>query len=442
MRTRATRRPARRFPLQLVLGSWACVCLAATAPTAAAEAYIEPEEAARLGLEVGWRTQAVVDAYQRRMVDWRLAGDRLYATSSSGTVTAIDAVTGAELWVSNNGRANLVTSGVGTNGDVVAMVNGSRLYVLDAGDGHVRWQRDLDGIPIGAPAVTDKQVFVALVTGLVEGYDLAAPRATPWFYQSSGSIYADAQLLGGVVAWPNDLGAVYVADAEQARVKFRLATDGEVRAAPSGRDNYLYIASTDHNVYCMEEDRRRLVWDYATGYPIEERPAVINDRVYVASREPRLHALRAKDANPVWTAEGVSRFAAVGGEFVYGLTNESQLVALTKDGGVPVAGLPLDREQTCLPNDKTDRLYVVNEDGYVQCLHPAGASTPTYYAEQPVAADEEAVQPFVDEPADRPQDEPLDQPDENPFRADQVPADEPDDAGAEENPFGTFDPFE
>ncbi len=442
MRNRANRRPTRRFPLHTLQ----CVCAfvgfaAATAPgVASADRYIEPEEAARLGLEVGWRTQAVVDAYQRRIVDWRLAGDRLYATSSSGTVTAINAETGDELWVSNNGRSGLITSGVGTNGDIVAVVNGSRLYALDAGDGHVRWQRDLDGIPIGAPAVTDKRVFVALVTGLVEGYDLEEPKSTPWFYQSSGSIYSDAELLGGVVAWPNDLGAVYVADAERVRVQFRLATDGEVRAAPSARDGFLYIASTDHRVYCMEKGRRRLVWDYATGYPVEERPAVINDRVYAASGEPRLHALQAKDATPLWTAGGVARLAAVGGDYVYGLTDESELVALAKDSGVAVAGMAIDREQTCLVNDQTDRVFVVNDDGYVQCLYPIGASDPTYYAEQPTAPEEEAEAeaPVVDEPVE----EPADEPEDNPFRSDPAPADEPDDAADDENPFGEFNPFE
>ena len=66
--------------------------------------------------------------------------------------------------------ARLLTSEAAANEEYVAVVNGSMLYVLDRVGGSVRWQRRLRGAPGAGPALSETQVFVPMIDGMVEAY--------------------------------------------------------------------------------------------------------------------------------------------------------------------------------------------------------------------------------------------------------------------------------
>jgi outer membrane protein assembly factor BamB len=79
----------------------------------------------------------------------RADGERLYVAAYSGSVQALDARTGKELWSVKAPGACRVTAGAG----VVVAVTVTQVLGIGAQDGKVRWTVPLGGDPAGAPVM-------------------------------------------------------------------------------------------------------------------------------------------------------------------------------------------------------------------------------------------------------------------------------------------------
>ena len=191
-------------------------------------------------------------------------------------------------------------------------------------------------------------------------------------------------MTGNVVSWPTASGYLYVADANDPRVLFRLQTSGDIVTSPAQQSPYLYIASLDGYLYCINELTGDEEWRYSTGYSITSSPAVVGDMAFVASFEPALHAIDSKTGDEKWIAPGVSHFAARGKDRIYASDAYGNVLILDAATGRQVGRLPVAEGLTTLVNDQTDRIFLVNDRGLVQCLHEIGANEPTLYR-QPIA---------------------------------------------------------
>ena len=61
-------------------------------------------------------------------------------------------------------------------GDLVAVVNGSRLYVLNRANGDLLYQRQIQDAPGSGPAPNSKRAFVPMVTGMMTAYQFPSGR--------------------------------------------------------------------------------------------------------------------------------------------------------------------------------------------------------------------------------------------------------------------------
>ncbi|MCA9257902.1 MAG: PQQ-like beta-propeller repeat protein, partial [Planctomycetales bacterium] len=282
----------------------------------------------RLGLERPWFAQVPVDPQQSRISRWAFYRDRLFAVSTSGLLSAIDAESGATLWTSRVGKPGYPAFGPGANLDIVTAVSGSRLYGFDRDDGRLLWTRELGSAPASGPAVTKDHAFVALLNGQIESYSLEDPTAQPWYYQSKGRTYQRPTVTGPVVSWPTAGGLLYVCSAEDPHVLYRLETNDEIIAPPAELSPNLYVGSFDGYLYCIDELSGRERWRFSAGYPIANTPAVIGDVAYVASTKPALHAVSTETGRELWQASGVERFAACGKASVYAQGVSGSLIVL------------------------------------------------------------------------------------------------------------------
>ena len=99
-------------------------------------------------------------------------GGRLFVSSGFGTVTALDAATGREIWTQRLG--NTATGAPSVRDGVVYVVSGDEIgWAIEADTGRVRWQvegtgdvNNLAGAP--APAVDDRYVLFSFGTGTVQ----------------------------------------------------------------------------------------------------------------------------------------------------------------------------------------------------------------------------------------------------------------------------------
>ncbi len=342
------------------------------------------EMAASKGLERAWFAQIPVDPSRHRVTTWYLYYDRIYGVTDSGVITALNAETGEQLWAKQVGRPGHPAFGPGANADYISVVSGGKLYVLDRHNGRMKWIRELGSAPSSGPALSKDYAYVALLTGRIEGYKLDDPKAQPWYYQSKGRTYLRPTVTGNVVSWPTDSGYLYGADANNPHVLFRLQTSGDIVTSPAQQPPNLYIASLDGYLYCINEMTGDEEWRYSTGYSITSSPAVVGDMAFVASFEPALHAVDSKTGDEKWIAPGVSHFAARGKDRIFASDRYGHLLILDSATGRQVGRLPVAEGLTTMVNDQTDRIFLVNDRGLVQCLHEIGANEPTLYR-QPIA---------------------------------------------------------
>ena len=445
--------PPRRLTVAL-LATLALTVALRTAPVHGEALLVTHDQAARHGLERAWFAQVPVDTSRSRVTQWFLYFDRLYSVTNSGIVTALDAETGQKVWSKQVGKPGYPAFGPSANADHLGVVSGSKLYLLNRHDGRLEWMRQLGSAPSSGPALSEEYAFVAMVTGRVEGYDLDDPKTQPWYYQSKGRTYLRPTTTGNVVSWPTSEGYLYVSRADDPGVLYRLETSADIVTSPAEMAPNLYIASLDGYLYCLNELNGQEQWRYSTGYSIDSSPAIVGNQAYVASIEPAIHALNAKTGKELWMTAGASHFAAQGKERVYASDRFGNLLVLDAKTGNPVSRMAVGEGLSTLVNDQTDRVFLVNDRGLVQCLREIGAEQPTLYRKPPAPAgaeeappapgSEAAVNPFDEgeAPATEPAaDEPSPFEAEDGAAADEAPedaaADAPADAPAdEENPFG------
>ena len=349
-----------------------------TSTTSRAQQLASNQDAARLGLVRSWFAQVQVDGSRNKVVHWVLDAGHLFGLTDAGTVQAFHSETGETAWVSEI-NVNGTAAGMAVNSNYVAVLGSGRLFVLDRGDGHLLWSRPVGGAPSAAPALSQNFAHVALMNGRIEGYRLDDPLADVWQYQSAGRVFQSPTTTGKVVSWPTDRGLLYVGQADPPGVLFRVETNNEIVTAPAEQAPFLYVASLDGYLYCFHEETGREQWRYATGFAITSQPAIVGEKAFVASEGATLHAVQASTGEPLWQVAGATQFVAVGKTHAYCLDRVGSLLKVDNESGTIVGRLPGDPTITGLINDETDRIFLVNDYGLVQCLHEVAAVEPTRY---------------------------------------------------------------
>jgi outer membrane protein assembly factor BamB len=401
---------------------------------------VSRDQARHLGLERAWFAQVRLDPARNRVERAILANDRLGVLTTASVLQEINALTGETLWVAPVGNPNYPSLGPSASEARIAVLNGTTLYVLDRTDGRPVMIRRVNGAPGGAPALAPQKVFVPLLDGRVEGYPLDQEIFTPWYFQSTGRVMVPPLVTAANVVWVTDSGHVYMGGTAEFGVHSRLETGSDILAAPAYRKPYIFIGTLSGELFAIDEASGAKRWKYATGYPIARAPAAVGNRVFVTSDEPALHCVDIASGNAHWIAPNVTQFATASRTRVYGVDELGSLVVLDAETGrVVQRSRPSDGTINALVNDQTDRLYLVSDDGMVQCFHEIGAKKPLYHnpsepkpedSEQTLAGETEGTPPGT-EATQPPAGAEAMSPDEgDAFPDDPVPMDEP--AEAEE----------
>lgn len=371
-----------------------CLCLAAawvwllplSAPGQAGDQLVTEREAARFGLERAWYTYAPVDPARGRIEQLVLDGDLLLVLTDQSIIHALDAESGASRWSTQFGNPGYPSLGPAANERYVAAINGSTLYLMDRVTGTPVWQQSLGGGPGGGPALSETYVFAPLISGVVKGFALDAEngdRAT-WSYPSAGRAVTQPVVSDQSVFWPTDRGFLYVADANNPHMRFRLETQDEIIVPPGYRRPMIFVGSLDGYVYAVHEVSGIQQWKFSTGDPIVVPPAGIEDQVFACSQAPRMHCLSAEDGTELWRAAQVERFVAASPERVYGMDRWSNLYILERASGVLLGRISFRGSTVPLVNQETDRLYLATPTGLIQCLHETGLEEPIHYEPPPL----------------------------------------------------------
>lgn len=148
----------------LVLAMLAALAACSTGPDKPRPADLPPA-AALMGTRLMWTVQ--MGATDGELAP-RAVGDRVFVAGSGGTVAALDAENGRDIW-----RVNLNTplaAGIGTDGETAAVVTrGNELVAMAAGK--EIWRVRLAASAFTAPLVAGRRVFVLTADRSVSAFD-------------------------------------------------------------------------------------------------------------------------------------------------------------------------------------------------------------------------------------------------------------------------------
>jgi outer membrane protein assembly factor BamB len=138
-----------------------------------------PPNAALIAVRPAW-TARVGEVNLQLTVN--VSGGTITAASSDGTVAAIDAATGRDIWRANAGGP--LAAGVGSDGKLVAVVTSANELVALSG-GKEAWRQKLPAVAYTAPFVAGARVFVLTADRAVSAFDGQTGRKL-WTQQRPG----------------------------------------------------------------------------------------------------------------------------------------------------------------------------------------------------------------------------------------------------------------
>jgi outer membrane protein assembly factor BamB len=225
----------------------------------------------------------------------------VYFGSALGSVFAIDAVTGEQLWSAPISGSNAASSPAVANG--VVYINGDDLFAFDAKTGAKLWSSSILGpVNTSSPAV-------------VEGVAYVGGRVVAAFNATTGAVLWSVSL-GGPLSIPGDSPAV---------------AKGMVYIGASVTGQH---GSSNGTLYALNARTGKTVWSAPLSSSITSSPSVANDVVYVGSDDGILYAFDAMTGAELAAVAGVAGQSSptVANGVVYSETTDSgELFALGVD---------------------------------------------------------------------------------------------------------------
>ncbi len=456
------------------------------APAAPGVPIIPETAAAQHGLARPWFTQAQVDRNRGKIEHLVLDDGTLFVQTDRGVLQTIDAETGRTLWAKEVGRRDFPSMRPAANAKMVAVINGSTLYILHRPTGRLLWERQVDGVPGAGPALSQSRVYVPMTDGLVLAYRLEAvtdpavelgllnPESAedakalearqleamrlqqdvkpPLACQSFGRAMVQPLVIRDNpaeewVAWPTDRGFLFAGriegdSADWFEMMYKLETGADITARPTflppatqevTDSGVLFVPSQDGFLHAIREHDGTSMWRFSTGEPVLEPAVPIVDRVYVTTQLGGMYCVAVPTGQQLWWAPGIMQFIAASKERVYCEDRSGNVVVLHAQSGgrldvIPAAGLPIK-----LMNLQTDRIYLAAESGLIQCLREIELEKPILHHPKP-APKPEKPKPKKTEATGPPK--PKSAPADNPFGSGGAAAPAAGAAPAED-PFGT-----
>ena len=239
---------------------------------------------------------------------------RIYAIDGDDRVGAFDARTGKQLWQTElrpkEQKGHSFGGGVAFwQGRLYAATGYAQALALDPATGKVIWRHDLSAPVYAAPTVADGRVFAVTVENEL---DVLATDDGRRLWSHNG-LPKTAGLLGG--ASPAVAGEVVVVAYSSGEL-FALAVQN---GRPLWSDN---LAGT------------RGIDAVSSLSDIRGRPVIDRDRVFATSHSGRTQAIDLRTGERVWTQQiGSVHEPWVAGDYVYLLSNDNELLCLTRNDG-------------------------------------------------------------------------------------------------------------
>lgn len=289
-----------------------------------------------------WSAKLGADAEFLRLA-LRPAGDgnRIYAASSDGNVTAFDPASGRKIW-----RVKLdidLTAGPGVGaGHVVVTSKDGLAVLLDAATGEEQWRVNIAGESLARPLIKDDSVVVQAIDNRLEVLSLFDGRKRWSLVQSPPALTmrgsASPVIVGNTIVAGFDTGRLVAAELDSGTQLWEL-----LLAPPKGRSDLDRLSDIDGAIAVVGQDI------YATGY------------------HGRLAAIASESGQVLWNRD-ISSHEGVAADWnsVYTVKDDGELIALARGNGEELwRNASLLRREPTVPIPFNTMVAVGDFEGYV-----------------------------------------------------------------------------
>jgi outer membrane protein assembly factor BamB len=310
-------------------------------------------------------------------------------------------------WTSDIGEGGgadrfLLSEPIVADGRVFTMDAGATVSAFDIAGGNEIWRVDLtpededDGYFGGGLAFDEGRVVATTMFGIVYGLD-AATGAELWREQLQTPMRAPPAVSGGrvfAITMDNQLYTLAAEDGRRLWSHAAIAEDAGLLggSAPAVIGDTVIAAFTSGEVVALRVETGRILWSeslagitrgdaIATLADIRGEPVVDRDLVIAVSNSGTMSAIDLSRGSRVWTAGIASTQTPwVAGDFVFVISNDAEIVGLTRaDGRIRwVTGLPRFEDEEERDDPITwygpllagDRLIVTGSSGEAFSISP------------------------------------------------------------------------
>jgi len=268
-------------------------------------------------------------------------GNRVYAASQKGTVSAFDPATGKQLW-----RTKLdteLTSGPGVGeGHVVVIARSGHAILLDAADGTEQWRADIDGESLARPLISGQSVIVQTVDNRLRALSLFDGRQR-WLVSQTTPVLtmrgsSSPVIVGTSVIAGFDNGRLVAVDLPSGDIVW-----DSLLSPPTGRSDLDRLADIDGAM------------------------AVVGQDIYAAGYQGRLAAIASESGQLLWNRE-ISSYEGVSADWnsVYTVRDDGEIIAMERRGGTETwRNDTLLRREPTLPIPFNTMVVVGDLEGYL-----------------------------------------------------------------------------
>lgn len=198
------------------------------------------------------------------------------------------------------------------------------VYCVDAQTGRVVWEAR-PGQWVGSSPALDpdrERIVIGVEYGEAGGSLVSLDAATGrqvWELKAGHYVHSSPvvdRARGQVIVGANDY-AVYAADAEDGRLRWKVVTGGEVKGDPVlDPEGRCFVGSFDGHLYALDAASGDLLWRRQLGKRLQVRPLIVDDLVIAGGSSSRLVAMDRQTGAVRWMA--TTGGAIVGGAAVWG----------------------------------------------------------------------------------------------------------------------------
>jgi outer membrane protein assembly factor BamB len=315
----------------------------------------------------------------------------VYIGSGDGHFYAIDRESGEERWRFEAGSP--IQSSPAADGNLVYFGDRANVfYALDRGNGRLKWRVETgNDYPwewghegwdyfTSSPAVVGGLVIVGSGDGHVIAFE-AESGVERWRVATEGRVRASPAVANGVVYVGSADGFLYAIALESGERRWKFETEGAsfssaefgfdrktIQSSPAVADGVVYFGSRDGKLYAVDATSGELRWRHDNTTPwVISSPALYEGSVFVGTSDGLfLHAVDMKSGEEIWrfaTDERVFSSPSVSGSSLYVGVHSRRLLALDVATGSVAWELRLGGPVMSSPVLYDDRIYVGSDDG-------------------------------------------------------------------------------